>query len=166
VRYRTTKTTVVEMDAVDQAIITALQEDGRRPYGRIAETVGLSEYAVRQRTGRLIDEGIIRIAAITDPDLLGLKLRATLCLRITGDIAPALAALDALDEADYVVTTAGHYDVLAEVQCVDEMHLDTLINQTLRTVPGIAAIETLVYLRFHKRTYAWPSGSVPAGPAE
>jgi hypothetical protein len=26
-------------------------------------------------------------------------------------------------------------------------------------VPGVAGIETMVYLRFHKRTYAWPPGA-------
>lgn len=154
-------TTVVELDDVDRAIISALQADGRQPYGRIAEAVGLSEYAIRQRTQRLTEEGVIRIAAITDPEVLGHRLRATLCLRVTGDIDPVVAAFDDMDEADFVVATAGRYDLLAEVRCANEAHLNTLINGVVRKLPGVVGIETLVYLGFHKHTYAWPPGSRP-----
>src|SRR5262249_39349190 len=69
-----------------------------------------------------------------------------------------LARLEGRDEADFVVATAGVYDVLAEVQCADEAHLDELLTD-LRPVPGVAGIETMGYLRFHKRTYAWPPGA-------
>jgi DNA-binding Lrp family transcriptional regulator len=70
---------IVELDAVDQTIIRAMEEDGRPPCGRIGEAVGLSEYAVRQRTARLIDQGVSRTAAISDPDVLGRRLLATPC---------------------------------------------------------------------------------------
>jgi Lrp/AsnC family transcriptional regulator for asnA, asnC and gidA len=37
------------VDDLDRAIIEQLQEDGRRTYTRIGQSVGLSEAAVRQR---------------------------------------------------------------------------------------------------------------------
>src|SRR5918997_6881955 len=45
------------LDDVSRAIIEQLQEDGRRPYARIAAAVGLSEAAVRPRVQRLLDAG-------------------------------------------------------------------------------------------------------------
>jgi Lrp/AsnC family transcriptional regulator for asnA, asnC and gidA len=163
-RRRPTNATVVELDDIDRAIIEHLQSDGRRPYGRIAEAVGLSEFAVRQRTQRLVEEGVIRIVAITDPEILGQRLRATLGLLVVADIDPVVEALDQLAEADYVVATAGTYDLLVEVQCEGEAHLNELINGTIRKLPGVSRIDTMVYLKFHKRTYAWPPGArLPVG---
>ena len=59
------------LDDVSRAIIEQLQEDGRRPYARIATAVGLSEAAVRQRVQRLLDAGVMQIVAVTDPLQLG-----------------------------------------------------------------------------------------------
>lgn len=160
-RRRASDATLIELDDVDRAIIDHLQSDGRKAYGRIGKAVGLSEFAVRQRTQRLTEEGVIRIVAITDPELLGHRLRATLCLHLTGDIEPVIAAFDGLDEADFVVATAGAYDLLVEVQCEDELHLDALVNGVVRKLPGVSGIDTVIYLQFHKRTYAWPPGSRP-----
>src|SRR5689334_2086052 len=142
-RTRQADSTFIELDELDHAIIELLQEDGRQPYGRIADAVGLSEPAVRQRTLRLVAAGVIRIVAVTDTSLLGYRLRATLGIRCQGDLAPLVAELDRLDEADFVVATAGRFDVLAEVQCADEAHLDALLNDTLRKVPGVASIEAM-----------------------
>ena len=129
-------------------------------FGETEGTPGLSEFAVRQRTQRMIEEGVMRIVAITDPETLGRRLRATLGIRLTGDIHRLTAAFDALEEIDFVVSTAGAYDLLAEVQCKDEPHLNALLNE-IRKHPEVHSIDAAIYLEFHKRTYAWPPGSRP-----
>jgi Lrp/AsnC family transcriptional regulator for asnA, asnC and gidA len=101
----------------------------------------------------------MRIVAITDPDILGYRLRATLCLRIAGDIEPVVTAMEDLDEVDFVVATAGTYDLLVELQCEDEAALDAVLNGVIRKIPGVSVIDTMIYLRLHKSTYAWPPGS-------
>ena len=60
-----------KLDALDEAIVAVLQEDGRRSYGEIGDAVGLSEAATRQRVNRLRDSGVMRIVAVTDPVALG-----------------------------------------------------------------------------------------------
>ena len=57
----------VVLDETDKALIEALQHDGRMPYTRLADRVGLSEAAVRQRVQRLIESGVCQIVAVTDP---------------------------------------------------------------------------------------------------
>ena len=163
-KRRNSPESVIELDETDEAIVLALQADGRQPYGRIAVSVGLSEFAVRQRVQRLVEEGVMRIVAITDPETLGRRLRATLGVRVVGDIHPVTAVFDALDEVDFVVSTAGTYDLLAEVQCRDEAHFNGILNE-IRKQSGVQRIDTMVYLEFHKRTYAWPPGAnqLPAG---
>src|ERR1700759_2270079 len=102
-RTRQSDDTVIELDDLDLRIAELLQEDGRQPYGRVGEAVGLSEPAVRQRTLRLVAAGVIRIVGAPDTSLLGYRVRATLGIRAQGDLAPLLAELDGRDEADFVV---------------------------------------------------------------
>jgi Lrp/AsnC family transcriptional regulator, regulator for asnA, asnC and gidA len=145
-----------EIDNSDRSIIEQLQEDGRRSYGRIGEAVGLSEGAVRQRVGRLLRSDAIRIVAVVDPDMLGFRLRATVGLRIDGHADAVAARLAPIPEVDYVVSTAGRFDLLLEVQCEDQQRFYELLNKTIKSIPGVRDTETFVYLKLHKQTYPWP----------
>jgi Lrp/AsnC family transcriptional regulator for asnA, asnC and gidA len=144
-----------DLDASDRAIIAQLQEDGRRSYGRIGQAVGLSEGAVRQRVARLTRAEAIRIVAVTDPEQLGYRVRATVGLRVAGSPEPLVDRLAGVPEVDYVVSTAGRFDVLVEVQCGDHDRLYALLNE-LKAMPGVQDAETFVYLKLHKQTYPWP----------
>jgi Lrp/AsnC family transcriptional regulator for asnA, asnC and gidA len=143
------------LDEVNRAIIARLQADGRRSYAAIASEVGLSEAAVRQRVQRLLDAGVMQIVAVTDPLQLGFARQAMIGVRATGDLREVADSLAALPEVDYVVVTAGSFDLLVEVVCNDDEHLLTLLNDTIRAVPGVRDSETFVYLRLAKQTYTW-----------
>jgi DNA-binding Lrp family transcriptional regulator len=151
--------TLVELDEIDRQIIAELQQDGRRTYGRIAQVVGLSEAAARQRAQRLIEAGVIRIVAIADPHMLGYRMRATLGIACDGDLDAVAAGLDEVAEADFVVATAGAYDLLVELQCEDDEHLHRIINDNIRRLPHVRRVESLIYLHFYKETYPWPPAS-------
>lgn len=146
----------VAIDATDLEIISELQEDGRRTYGRIGREVGLSEAAVRQRVQRLIDSEAIRIVAVTDPQRFGLRVRATIAVRVDGDVEPVAQAIAEIPQVDYVVATAGPFDLLVEVQCRDEEELFAVLNGGIRGLDGVAGTETWQYLRMYKQTYPWP----------
>ena len=76
--------------------------------------VGLSEAAVRQRVQRLLDAGVMQVVAVTDPLELGFARQAMIGIRVQGPLEPVADALAALPEVDYVVVTAGSYDLLVE----------------------------------------------------
>jgi Lrp/AsnC family transcriptional regulator for asnA, asnC and gidA len=145
----------VVLDDVSKAIIEQLQQDGRRPYATIAKAVGLSEAAVRQRVQRLLDAKVMDIVAVTDPTTLGFLRWAMVGMRVEGDLQVVADALTAIPEVDYVVITAGSYDLLAEVVCEDDDHLLRLLNDHIRAIPQIRHSETFVYLRLAKQTYTW-----------
>ena len=63
--------------------------------------------------------------------------------------------LAAVPEVDYVVICAGGFDLLVELVCTDDAHLLDLLNDKIRTVEGVAATETFMYLKLAKQTYAW-----------
>jgi Lrp/AsnC family transcriptional regulator for asnA, asnC and gidA len=143
------------LDDADKALIELLQRDGRMPYTRLAEAIGLSEAAVRQRVQRLIETNVVQIVAVTDPLSLGFRRQAMIGVRTEGDIASVADALAALEEVDYVVYTSGRFDLLAELVCEDDEHLLTVLNEKIRRIPGVTSSETFVYLRLHKQTYTW-----------
>jgi Lrp/AsnC family transcriptional regulator for asnA, asnC and gidA len=158
----------IVLDDVSRAIIEQLQQDGRRSYARIATAVGLSEAAVRQRVQRLLDAGVMQIVAVTDPMQVGFPRQAMVGVRAQGDARTAADQLAGFPEVDYVVVTAGSFDVILEVVCEDDDHLlDTVAR--IRSVDGVISTETFVYLGLRKQTYAWgtrrtdrSSGSEPS----
>lgn len=143
------------LDDVAKAIIEQLQQDGRRSYAAIGKEVGLSEAAVRQRVQRLIDGGVMEVVAVTDPLQLGFARQAMVGLEVSGPLEPVADALAAMDEVDYVVITAGTYDILAEVVCESDERLLELISEKIRRIDGVARTETFMYLKLRKQTYSW-----------
>jgi Lrp/AsnC family transcriptional regulator for asnA, asnC and gidA len=143
------------LDDTNKAIIEQLQADGRRSYAAIAQAVGLSEAAVRQRVNRLLDSGVMQIAAVTDPLTLGFRRQAMVGIRTTGDQRRVAEQLAQLREVDYVVLTAGSFDILIEIVCADDEQLLKLLNEQIRAVPGVRDTEAFVYLKLAKQTYTW-----------
>jgi Lrp/AsnC family transcriptional regulator for asnA, asnC and gidA len=143
------------LDDVSKAIIEQLQQDGRRSYAAIGKVVGLSEAAVRQRVQRLTESGVMQVVAVTDPMQLGFARQAMVGIRAKGELESVAEALGELDEVDYVVITAGTFDILVEVVCESDDHLLELLSGKIRTIPGVESTETFMYLKLQKQTYSW-----------
>jgi Lrp/AsnC family transcriptional regulator, regulator for asnA, asnC and gidA len=145
----------VQLDAVSKAIVEQLQADGRRSYAEIGKAVGLSEAAVRQRVQKLTDSGVMQVVAVTDPMQLGFYRQAMIGIRVTGDTTKVGQALAQLDAVDYVVLTAGSFDLLVEVVCENDDDLIALLNEQIRGIEGVQSTETFVYLKLLKQFYNW-----------
>jgi Lrp/AsnC family transcriptional regulator, regulator for asnA, asnC and gidA len=144
----------VVLDDISKQIIEQLQEDGRRSYAAIGKAVGLSEAAVRQRVQRLQDVGVMQIVAVTDPLTLGFQREAMIGIKTDGDLGKVAGELAEMEEINYVVITAGSFDVLAEVVCEDDDQLLEILSR-VRAVPCVTSTETFVYLKLRKQTYTW-----------
>jgi Lrp/AsnC family transcriptional regulator, regulator for asnA, asnC and gidA len=144
----------IVLDDLSKRIIEQLQQDGRRSYARIGQAVGLSEAAVRQRVQRLIDVGAMQIVAVTDPLTLGFLRQTMVGVRCGGDLERVAEHLAAMDEIDYVVITAGSFDLLIEVVCENDDQLLEILSR-VRSIPSVTATETFVYLKLCKQTYSW-----------
>jgi len=155
VTTRPSLTAAAPLDDLSKAIIEQLQEDGRRAYATIGKAVGLSEAAVRQRVQRLVEGGIVQIVAVTDPVQVGFARQAMIGIKAEGNLEELADALAALAQVDYVVITAGGFDILVEVVCENDDHLLEVLNQKIRTLPGVRTTETFVYLKLRKQLYNW-----------
>jgi Lrp/AsnC family transcriptional regulator, regulator for asnA, asnC and gidA len=145
----------VAIDQVSRAIIEQLQSDGRRSYASIGTAVGLSEAAVRQRVQKLVDTGVMQIVAVTDPMQIGFARQAMIAISVNGGIESVAEQLSKIDEVDYIVITAGAFDLMAEVVVQDDAHLLDLVSNRIRAIPGVVRTETFLYLKLVKQTYNW-----------
>ncbi|GAA1619310.1 Lrp/AsnC family transcriptional regulator [Kribbella alba] len=143
------------LDDISKAIIEQLQVDGRRSYAAIGKAVGLSEAAVRQRVQRLTDAGVMQVVAVTDPLELGFARQAMIGIKAEGALEPIADELAKMDEIEYVVITAGSFDLLAEVLCESDEHLLRVLSERIRAIEGVKVTETFVYLKLVKQTYSW-----------
>jgi Lrp/AsnC family transcriptional regulator, regulator for asnA, asnC and gidA len=142
------------LDDIDRAIIEQLQLDGRTPYTRLGAAIGLSEAAARQRVQRMIDAGVMQVVAVTNPLSLGYRRMAMVGVRTEGSTDLIAAELQAMPDIDYLVVTAGSFDLMCEVVVGDDTDLLELTNR-IRKVHGVTSTETFIYLALVKQTFTW-----------
>ncbi len=141
------------IDGLDQGIIEALQENGRESFRAIASRLGVSEATVRARYARLCDDDILQVVGVTNPLGLGFE-QALVGLKTTGSPGPVADEISSWPEADYVVVTAGQYDLVVEVVADDRRGLLELTNR-MRALDGVVSTETFLYLDLVKQLYDW-----------
>ena len=142
------------LDPIDRAIIEQLQRDGRAPYTRLGAAVGLSEAAARHRVQRLIDAGVMQVVAVTNPLSIGYRRMAMIGVRTEGPSDGIAESLQQMPDIDYLVVTAGSFDLMCEVVVGDDSDLLDLTNR-IRRVAGVVSTETFIYLDLVKQTFAW-----------
>jgi Lrp/AsnC family transcriptional regulator for asnA, asnC and gidA len=151
------------VDDLDRRIIEALQGNGRESFRSIASRLGVSEATVRARYARLTGAGILQVVGVTNPLGLGFE-QALVGLKTSGPPGRVADAIAQWPEADYVVVTAGQFDILVEVVAADRRHLLDLTNR-MRALDGVLSTETFFYLEMWKQLYDWGSGAQNGGVA-
>jgi Lrp/AsnC family transcriptional regulator for asnA, asnC and gidA len=74
---------------------------------------------------------------------------------VTGDVEKVADEIADIPEVDYVVVTAGSFDLFVETVVEDDSKLLTLVNARIRGIPGVTRTETFLYLKLVKQTYNW-----------
>ena len=142
------------LDAVDRALIEALQRNGRDSFRRIAAEVGVSEATIRARYQHLCEDDILQVTAVTNPLGLGFDAQAMVGIRTAGAPEPVADEIARWEEAGYVVVTAGQFDILVELVCADRRQLLDLTNR-VRALDGVVSTESFLYLELWKQLYDW-----------
>jgi Lrp/AsnC family transcriptional regulator for asnA, asnC and gidA len=60
-----------------------------------------------------------------------------------------------MPEVDYVVITAGSFDILVEIVCENDDSLIKIINSKIRRLAGVTSTEPFVYMKLEKQFYNW-----------
>jgi Lrp/AsnC family transcriptional regulator for asnA, asnC and gidA len=143
-----------QADEIDLQIIDALQKDGRVAFAQIAEQLNVSPGMIRLRYNRLVEQGYLRVVAITNPLRMGFKAMAMIGIRADGsklfDVAEKISKLD---EVIYLVISSGRFDLFTEVVCRDHEDLLRFITEKLSTIDGVRDSESFMHLKIFKEVY-------------
>ncbi|MCS7140717.1 MAG: HTH-type transcriptional regulator LysM [Candidatus Nitrosocaldus sp.] len=136
----------VNLDSIDERIISILKEDGRRSYVDIARAVGLSESAVRRRIKQLLDSGIIKRFTIE----LGMSNRTSaitlVSVKPSIDTARVSERLKALKGVETVYEITGQYDIAAIISAPSIGEINKCIDD-VRRIDGVDDTNTVIILR-------------------
>ena len=142
------------LDETDLDIIEALRKDGRVAFAQIAEQLGVSPGMIRQRYNRLVEQGFLKVVAITNPLRMGYKAMAMIGIRVDGSKLLGVAEkISKLDEVIYMVISSGRFDIFAEVVCRDHEDLLRFITEKLSTIDGVRESESFMHLKIMKEVY-------------
>jgi Lrp/AsnC family transcriptional regulator for asnA, asnC and gidA len=139
----------VSLDELDWRLISALRDNGRAPFRRLAAQLETSEATLRNRYARLVEHNVLQVTAVTNPMALGYDATAMLGLSVNGPPEAVADELSRWEEAVYVVVVAGRFDLLVELVARDRRDLLGLMNR-IRALDGVTASETFLYLDLRK----------------
>jgi len=144
-----------QLDDLDFAILTQLQDDGRKSYTDIAKALGVSVGTVRNRITRMVNDGTVRFICRPDAHQVGFHTPANIkvSLRPSALIEQAAEMIAAFPEVYYLALVAGEFDLDVDLMCRDQEHLSKLITERLHKVPGVYATSTSVILRTFKLSF-------------
>lgn len=142
------------LDETDLNIIESLRKDGRVAFAQIAEQLGVSPGMIRQRYNRLVEEGFLKVVAITNPLRMGYRTMAMIGIRAEGSkLLEVAEKISKLDEVIYMVIASGRFDIFAEVVCRDHEDLLRFITEKLSTIDGVRESESFMHLKIIKEIY-------------
>ncbi len=140
------------IDELDLRILDLLQTDGRMPFVKIAEELGVSDTTVRTRVDRLVRRFGVKFVVDVDPNDLGL-VYVYLAVGVQGAaLARAVERMTALPSVIFLARTLGTHDLMAEAICRDHEDLMRLLDE-VRAIPGVVRMDTLTVLRVEKEDW-------------
>ena len=142
------------LDDTDRFIIEAMRQDGRVAFAQIAQQLNVSPGMIRVRYNRLVEFGLIRVVAITNPLRMGYTTMAMIGIRTEGDKMLEVARkVSSFEEVIYLIVVSGRYDILAEVVCRDHNDLLRFLTEKLYLVDGVRDAESFMHLKIEKEVY-------------
>ena len=154
-----------ENDQIDLQIVELLMEDGRLAAAEIARRMGggISERVVRYRIERMINDKVIQIRPIVNPQAFGLTTRADVVLEVESDAIMDVAhKAMAYDCVTYVACSIGEMDVSIQVVAKNTAEIYQFVTEVIGKMPGVRKTTTSIVPIVLKDVYQWhiPKGSV------
>ena len=130
------------IDAVDNKIVNLLLRDGRMSYSDIAEEVGLTRPAVKNRIKALEESGIIGgYRAVINPQNASEMMTFIVSIETTAEnFDTAKAAFCDAEETVTIVQTTGRCYLMAVCVSKDVREMKNFLNKMYKEVPGILSV--------------------------
>lgn len=142
------------IDRIERQIILLLQQNGRMSYVDMAEAIGVTEGTIRRKFHRLIEEGVVKIAAVASPFAIGFDTPAIISVKTeTNKVLEVAEQVCRLPGVRFVALTTGSFDLILEGYWANNQELARFLTEELARVQGISEYSTSLVLRIVKQTY-------------
>ncbi len=151
----------MQIDKLDSEIIKLLQKDGRMQSKAMSQVVGVTESTVRKRLARLIDNKVIQIVAVADPQKIGFQIVGSFKIHVDlKKMDNVIKEINDIDEIWYVAKATGSADIDTEFNVCSMKELNDLLYNRLAQIDGIIRTETSIIVGYEKRKYTWGVGEI------
>lgn len=151
----------MNLDALDFKLLQHLMAQGRITWSELASLLGLSAPATADRVRRLEDKQVIRgYTARLNPEAIGCDLMAFLSVTLERPEhrAAFLELVQQRPEIQECHHVAGDDDYWLKVRCRNTRHLEHLISEVIKGIPGVLRTRTTIVLSTVKETADLPIG--------
>jgi Lrp/AsnC family transcriptional regulator for asnA, asnC and gidA len=142
----------MSLDQLDLRIIRSLNQDGRKPYKKIAEELDVSDATIRKRVKKMHEEGVIKkFMVLIDYRHMGKVVKAFIGLKISPtNIQAVVEKLECLADVHVLYRTTGTSDLFLEVIFSDLEELNAFLSNELN-IEGVIETEVNVVIGPYKR---------------
>ncbi len=140
------------IDSFDEKIIKILQNDARKPFVDIANTIGLSESAVRRRIKNLTDNDIIKKFTIEINNRGKTSAITLISVASSSDTSAVTSKLLNLEGVDVVYEITGQYDIAAIISAPEISEINSYIDE-VRKIEGVSDTNTVIILKTLKNSW-------------
>lgn len=156
-----------KLDRLDHRILQEMERDGRQSVSDLARKLGTSRAYASRRWQRLLDRKITRIAAFTNPFVLGYRVFAIMGIRVLPSAIHTVAdRLGTMPNVHLVITAAGRNDILIWTMFQTQAELSHFLGRGIGAVPDITSVETMIVLEIRKISFSSPGPFTEASGAE
>jgi Lrp/AsnC family transcriptional regulator for asnA, asnC and gidA len=124
--------------------------------------MGVTEGAVRRRVKRMIDQGILQIVGIVEPQFLEWNAAGMIGVSVqAGRVEEVGEQIAHFPEVTYLFMASGGFDLFVEVYCRNREHFVSFLNNELQQIPGVERTESFMILKMFKLSYRWGQAETP-----
>ncbi len=134
------------LNSIDAKIINILKGDSRKPFVEIANSIGMSESAVRRRVKNLQESGVINKFTV---EMGPSNKTSAITLISVSSVADTSAVSDQLLKLAGVETVyeiTGQYDIATVISAPTILEINSYIDE-IRKIDGVSDTNTVIILR-------------------
>ena len=158
VKNNTKKEEIQSLDAIERQIISHMQEDGRIPFVKLSEVLGVTEGTIRRKYKRLVANGVLKVTAICNPHAIGFDAPAYIGIDVKRrQLENVVKKLVKMPEVQFVAVTTGPYEIITQVIALSNKDLFEIIMK-IGAFKGVQNTHTFLMLNIYK--HSWNFGTM------
>lgn len=162
----TSRNTDVKLSDEERKVLALLLVDGRASFASLAVECDKSESTVRRIVENLLDQDIVSLRVLVEPQVLGFQAMFWALMDIEPSRLPEAAhSLAANPATKTLFATAGSRNLIGQFVLPRQTDTYSFMTEILGELPGARSAETLVEAGTHKRVWNLVSGDTYSGVA-